>query len=267
MYRGRILELAFVPGGAAMDKDKLQEHILSTYLNLRFFIAAVAVLIPLVVYGVGRLHGIALQDSISAYYWAQAPGGMHPPAQAWFVGGLIGVAALLYLYKGFSPRENVALNLAAVFAVGVAVFPMQWNCQEDCGRFSLHGFCAVAMFACLTYVMWFCSLDTLRELHDEKREAWYRKAYEWTSLVMLVSPLTAFLMNAFWGTSKSYVYFIETAGILAFALYWVVKSLELRESGVVRKVLLGQAHIPEYGLLERAAKDAPPQVQLPPSAP
>ncbi|RKH02739.1 hypothetical protein D7V97_27580 [Corallococcus sp. CA053C] len=250
-----------------MDNDKLQEHILSTYLNLRFFIAAAAVLIPLVVYGVGRLHGIGLQDSISAYYWAQGPGEMYPPARAWFVGGLLGVAALLYLYKGFSFEENAALNLAAVLAVGVAVFPMQWNCQEECGRFSLHGFCAVAMFLCLAYVMWFRSLDTLVHLPDERSRAGYRKTYELTSIVMLVSPITAFLMNTFWGTPKSYVFFIETAGILAFALYWVVKSLELRQSGVVRKVLVGQARIPQYSLLERVPKDAPPEVHLPPAAP
>ncbi|WP_147451209.1 hypothetical protein [Corallococcus llansteffanensis] len=256
-----------------MDKDKLQEHILSTYLNLRFFIAAAAVLIPLVVYGVGRLHGIGLQDSISAYYWAQPPDEMYPPARAWFVGGLLGVGALLYLYKGFSFAENAALNLAAVLAVGVAVFPMQWNCQEDCGRFSLHGFCAVAMFACLAYVMWFRSLDTLPHLADDQRRAWYRKTYELTSIVMLVSPLTAFLLNAFWGTSTTYVFFIETAGILAFAAYWVVKSLELKQSGVVRRVLSGQARIAEYTPLARVAKDAPPEapippeVQLPPSTP
>ncbi|HYH46436.1 MAG TPA: hypothetical protein VEG34_12195, partial [Thermoanaerobaculia bacterium] len=142
-----------------MQSDKLQKHIFSTYLTLRYGIIAIGALLPLVVYGVGAFHGVELQDSISAYYWA--PDGMDAPSRNWFVGGLFAVAAFLYLYKGFSIAENIALNLAAILAVGVAIFPTEWNCGEACGKFSLHGFCAVSMFACLAYVVWFRSRDTL----------------------------------------------------------------------------------------------------------
>ena len=60
-----------------------------------------------------------LAGSMSEYYWAAA--GDVVPARNVFVGGLFAVSACLWLYKGFSPRENVALNLAGLFAVGVAL--------------------------------------------------------------------------------------------------------------------------------------------------
>ena len=55
--------------------EKLQEHVFSTYITLRYGVVLIAALLPAVVYGVGRAFGIALQDSISAYYWASAAGG------------------------------------------------------------------------------------------------------------------------------------------------------------------------------------------------
>ena len=45
----------------------------------------------------------------------------------WSVGILFVVAAFLYLYKGFTPFENYALNVAGVCALGVALVPMPWN--------------------------------------------------------------------------------------------------------------------------------------------
>jgi hypothetical protein len=74
----------------------------------------------------------------------------------WFVGALFAIAACLYLYKGFTPKENRLLNLAAVFAVGVAIFPMNWPPKNwpppgwpnepICNTFTagyVHGTCAV----------------------------------------------------------------------------------------------------------------------------
>lgn len=224
-----------------MERNELQEHIFSTYLNLRYGMAVIAAAFPIVLYVVGRLDGVGLQDEISAYYWASATGELR--ARVWFVGGLFAVAAFLYLYKGFTTRENVALNLAAVFGVGVAIFPMEWECRVDCGRLSLHGFCAVAMFACLVYVVWFRARDTLPFLPDDVDPARYRRLYAVIGVIMLASPLTAFVLNSLVGTRSTYVFFIEAAGIWAFALYWWVKSSEMRHSRATRKALQAQIAI------------------------
>ena len=224
--------------------DKLQKHIFSTYITLRYGIVLLGALLPIVVYLVGRIHDIPLQDSISAYYWASD--GHSAPSRDWFVGCLFAVAGFLYLYKGFSAAENIALNLAAILGVGVAIFPMEWQCGTACGKYSIHGFCAVAMFACLVYVVWFRAGDTLTLIPDgaTPSRARYRQAYVTLGAVMLASPLTAFVLNSVIGTRTSYVFFIEAAGIWAFTLYWWVKSRELKRSAATAKVLDGQVAAP-----------------------
>ena len=225
--------------------EKLQQHIFSTYLTLRYGIALIGALLPVVVYVAGALNGVSLQDSISAYYWA-SDGQVVAPSRDWFVGSLFAVAAFLYLYKGFSVAENIALNLAAILAVGVAVFPMEWQCGAACGKYSVHGFCAVAMFACLVYVVWFRAGDTLTLIPENATpsRARYRQIYKIVGAVMLASPVTAFVLNSVVGTRTSYVFFIEAAGIWAFSLYWWVKSSELKRSAALVKVLSGQVEAP-----------------------
>jgi cytochrome b561 len=229
--------------GAIMS-DKLQEHIFSTYLTLRYGIVAIAALLPLVVYAVGAFHDVPLQNSISAYYWA--PDGANAPSRDWLVGSLFAIAAFLYLYKGFSTAENIALNLAAILAVGVAVFPMEWDCGAACGKFSVHGLFAVAMFACLVYVVWFRAGDTLPLVPENATpsRARLRQVYVILGVVMLASPVTAIVLNTLIGTRANYVFFIEAAGIWAFALYWWVKSSELKRSAATVKALHGEVEGP-----------------------
>ena len=226
-----------------MTNDDLKEHVFSTYLSLRYGMALMGTFLPVVLYLVGVLHGLALQDSMSAYYWAAPQGGL-PPSRDWFVGGLFAIAGFLYLYKGFTVAENNALNLAAILAVGVAIFPMEWNTTvEHDGHFSAHGFCAVSMFLCLVYVVWFRAQDTLRLLSDPGTIRRYRRTYKLVSLFMLLSPLTAFVLNSFFPGHTAYVFFIEAAGIWAFALYWWIKSTELKRSNATRKALRAELQL------------------------
>src|SRR2546421_3908142 len=116
----------------------------------------------------------------------------HPGAgdlRDWFVGGLFIVGILLIVYKGFLPNEDRALNLAGVFAMGVALFHMPWgerhqpwdNHRSWIDDFleplfhklpweqhvpSAHYVCALLLFFCLGYVCFFCGSATL-ELSDD----------------------------------------------------------------------------------------------------
>ena len=222
-----------------MNRDEMQDHIFFTYLSLRYGLAIISGLLPLIVFGVAKLQGVDLQDSISSYYWA-AVEGRQPPSRVWFIGGLFAVASGLYLYKGFSKAENYALNMAAILGVGVAVFPKEWNCTQNCGgAVSLHGFCAVTMFLFLAYVVLFRAKDTLRFLPDDSKPdaRFYRKAYAIIGVFMVVSPITAFVVNVFVGTEETYIFFIETVAIVSFAAYWLAKSWELSQSGAVKKAV------------------------------
>jgi hypothetical protein len=60
-------------------------------------------------------HQGHLLGSVSAYYYT--------PAQAIFVGGLIGLGACMIALKGTTPVEDVSLNLGGVFAAVVAIVP------------------------------------------------------------------------------------------------------------------------------------------------
>lgn len=229
-----------------MKQGQLYEHIFATYISLRKGMAATGLLLPWIVLFWGYLFGIGLQPSISDYYWA-APGtpivdfqwsiflDQAAPSRVWFVGLIFALAAFLYLYKGFSVKENIALNLAALLAVGVAIFPM---CKPGatCGSFSLHGLSAVLAFACLAYVVWFCARDTLPYLPKDAKPnaAHYKKIYAVLGLFMLGAPVAAFLVNAIVGTT-SYVFWVEVAGISAFGFFWWFKALELNQSKEIRR--------------------------------
>ncbi|TXG80576.1 MAG: hypothetical protein E6R14_08975 [Thermomicrobiales bacterium] len=197
-------------------------------------------------YLIGKFYGIDLQDSLSAYYWASGFESS-APVRVWFVGGLFAIGVFLYLYKGFSVGENNALNLAAIFAIGVAVCPMEWPVSNS--WFSAHGTCAGLLFACLGYVAIFRSRDTLPYLqpaegrsprdHD-KRLRVYRWVYYVSGSTMWILPLTVWALAAGVGRHHAWVFFLEWAGVFAFSFFWGVKSWEMHTSRVIRRVLRGE---------------------------
>jgi hypothetical protein len=146
----------------------IEQQIKSTYFTLRIAAAVIGFALPLLLWGGGKLVGFSLRESMSAYYWANAaqpsPSGenadgscngstaeidvdvspspeaqIHQPGtmRNWFVGLLFAIGMILYINKGHSPKEDWALNFAGLFAVGVALFPMPWDCGSH--LLSLHG--------------------------------------------------------------------------------------------------------------------------------
>ena len=219
-----------------MEPAQLQQHVFATYRSLRVGIAIIAILLPPLLWFGGASVGIPLQESMSAYYHAVT--GDHS-MRVWFVGILFAVGAFLYLYRGFSWQEDWALNFAGIFAVGIAIFPVPWNCGTACELASVHSACAIAFFACIAYVALFRASDTLHLLKDKHRENQFRRMYNLTGALLLLSPLTAVLMSLVFMQFKSYVFFAEWAGIWAFAFYWLVKSHELSVTNAEHLALQG----------------------------
>jgi hypothetical protein len=210
-----------------MKSGDIREHILSTYIKLRLGMVVFAALLPFVLWIGGRIFAdLPLQGSISAYYHAG-----HSAMRDVFVGVLFAVGIFLYLYKGYSPLENWALNFAAIFVVGVAIFPMQWDCGETCSKISLHGSLAVLFFLSIGYVCIFRSGDTLDLMKDKVKAARYKKAYKLQGTAMVVLPLIAVALS--WLLRRhsewdSTIFLVETVGVLVFASYWCVKTLEIK---------------------------------------
>jgi len=234
----------------------------ATYFALRVGAAAIAFIFPLLLWGGGKLAGFTLRDSMSAYYWATPtqpcpcgenldhsckkkgnevdlaltptsiekalePGTM----RSWFVGLLFAIGTLLYVNQGHSRKEDLALNLAGLLAVGIAVFPMSWDCYHH--SFSIHGFCAVSFFVCIAFVSAICSRDTLVLIKNPTVRATYQKIYIALAISMIASPIAAYIFN-FITSQRSPVYWAELFGIYAFAGYWCVKTKEMSGPDIKR---------------------------------
>lgn len=214
-----------------MNHDKLQQNILSSYFNLRIGIGLMALCFPLVLWIGGSLMHIGIQDSMSAYYHAAQDG---RSMRDYFVGFLFAIGVFLYLYKGNSTAENILLNLAGMFAIGVAVFPMEWACGDTCKKISLHGISAISLFIAIAAVCLFCASNTLHMLNDEALAARFRKGYYALGVCMVLSPLAAYLLAVVFRRLEGYTYIAEASGIAVFAIFWAVKSYELSLSKAER---------------------------------
>ena len=240
----------------------IDQQIKSTYFVLRVGAAVIGFAFPLLLWGGGKLAGIALRDSMSAYYWAtpaepcacgenpdhscittgrEMDLSVTPSVEAqsltpgtmrnWFVGLLFAIGTLLFVNQGHSGKEDVALSVAGLLAAGTALIPMPWNCYNH--SFSLHGFCAISFFLCIAFVSAICSRDTLALIKDPKVRARYRNTYVLLSLAMIASPIAAYAFN-FITSQHSYVFWAELFGIYAFAAYWCVKTKEMSGPDIQR---------------------------------
>ena len=204
-----------------MKPDALQKHISSTYFSLRLAIVAFSVALPLVLYFGGRIWGgLPLQPSISDYYFA----GMGL-MRDWFVGILIAVAGFLYLYKGYSPLENIVLNVSGVLLATVSLSPC--GCLEPNSTGSLHGFAAVTFFLLMAFVVIRCAKDTLPLLPDPRQRVAFARRYQLIAVLMVASPVAAAVISIWLQQFQSYVFFVESLAIYTVAAYWAVKSREL----------------------------------------
>lgn len=231
--------------------DELQEHMLGTYYGLRVGLAVIGILLPVVVlFAGGVLHHVWLEPSISQYYHTK--GLSYFTTRDLFVGGLFATGACLYLYKGFGTRENVALNLAGLFALFVALLPTAAP-STDRGLVSvLHGTSAVLFFLCIAYVSLFRSHDTFHLLPPAKRGR-YARGYLWTGLIMIASPLAAVALSftlELNSGARTVIFWSETFAVWAFAAYWIIKTGEMRETKAERRALDAE--------LKREVATAPP---------
>jgi hypothetical protein len=226
-----------------VDNETLQAHMLSTYNSLRFGMFVIAAAAPIVIVLWGFLFHVDWLNSISAYYFA-------PTADKWvysayptrvlFVGILFALGSFLYLYKGFSTRENVALNCAGACALGVALFPMYRETGYLPFSNILHFSFAILLFVCMAYTAIFCHEDTLRFVTDVNRRKHYKVVYHVIGLFMGLFPLVGLIMAVIFNAMQRHVFWIEAAGIWAFAAYWFIKSKELEESQAEVKAAAGR---------------------------
>lgn len=233
---GRKTAVAARPGG---EEDGLIKSISSSYFLLRRGMAVIALIFPVaLVVGAGFDD---IQASISAYYHYRDTGG-GPSAYGSgemrdvFVGVLWAIGAFLFFYKGYSRRENRALNVAGIAAVLIALFPTDWPGEPGTSTNTVHFASAVIFFLAIAYVCLFRSGDTLRLIRDEERRRRFKRTYATLGMLMVVLPLGLFLLHLLADRFRvvpedadetRVVLAIEVAAIWVFALFWLVKSREI----------------------------------------
>ena len=209
-----------------LEASDLREHFRGTYLTLRRALFVVAVSLPLVLWwgGLRLLEDPRLLGSLSEYY--------HSPMQDVFVGLLFFIAALLFTYKGFSKREDWALNFASFFLIGVALIPMQDT--------PVHGILAGAFFLCMAYVCVFRALDTLRLIKNDQSRSRYRRWYRGVGALLVLSPAIAAILDLSSDGESKWIFWAEACAVWCFSLFWLIKGVEIRQTNAEQRAADGE---------------------------
>lgn len=189
-------------------------------------------------------EALPVQDSLSAYYHAGNPCIPHQGVyRDLFVGLLAAIGFCLVIYTGFGKLENWLLNIAGVSLLGVAFFSTDWPNSavlEGCRLIpgfqphkaslllgfpvSVHTYLAVVFFLAITLTNVFTALDTVEIIDDRQQQSFWRNVFKIFRFIMPVSLGIVFLLCR---GDKRLILWLEWAGIWAFSLYWLLKSLEI----------------------------------------
>ena len=197
-----------------------------SYLVLRRLIGGLGVALPIVLpIGVAIFGTEAiLQTSISDYVATVMRGVL--------VGILFAIGVFLFSYIGygpwegkrpFEPADNVAGNLASLFAIGVALFPT--NSGSRLVR-TLHFVSAAALFLTLAYIAihLFTRTGGTPTTQKLRRNTLYRVC-GWFMLgcIAAIAVYNWFLQDTSLADVKP-VFWLEAAALWAFGVAWFVKG-------------------------------------------
>jgi len=146
-------------------------------------------------------------------------------AQSIFVGFLFAIAAFLLAYNGLSRTEMVLSKVAAVGALGVALFPCGCSGHAETVP-HVHFASAAVMFLILAY---FCYVFYKRARGKGHTEA-NRRAFVYTaSGLAIIASILALVLDTLSGDVLTaaiprLVFYCERAGLVAFGISWLTAS-------------------------------------------
>jgi hypothetical protein len=239
--------------------EDLRKNMLSTYYVLRMGIVVIAAALPTAMLFYSFVYHSGLeQGSISAFYGAY-DGAM----RNWFVGSLCAIGAFLILYKGFSFKEDMVLNVAGTAAVLIAITPCDCWLESPLPQSWLHTIFAVLFFGSMAYVCFTCALKTI-DLLPQKDKDRFRRAYFWIGVALVASPGAALVLDTFLeqiqhalqtNRGHGFVFAFEAVGVWVFALYWFTKTQEYKISSAENEALKG--HLDYDRTTQRLRHSAP----------
>lgn len=145
-----------------------------------------------------------------------------------FVGFLFAIAAFLMSYNGHTGLQKALSRVAALAALGVALFP----CRCDSGHPQIlpyvHYIAAAILFAILAYFCLAFHQQARRKGHPEARR---RAAVYLACFWAMVLAMAALGINGVWGKDLGwdesiprFVFVGEAVALVAFGISWLVAS-------------------------------------------
>jgi hypothetical protein len=195
-----------------------------SYLALRRAIGYLGIGLPFaLVLGALVLQGAGLEPSISDYYYTIM--------RNVFVGTLCAIGVFLMSYHGYERADDIAGDLACIFAVGVALFPTvpdhdPTHLQVMIG-YVHYGF-AAAFFLTLAYfcLCLFRKTDPVKPMTPRKiirNRVYTACGYIILACIALLAIYGAFLQNTSMAEVKP-VFWLEAIAVIAFGASWLVKG-------------------------------------------
>lgn len=195
---------------------QLQENPQVSYLTLRRVVGILGFALPFILALMGFLivGDLVFQGSISDYYWLRT--------RDVFVGTLFVIAWFLFAYKGYERKDDVAGDLACLFALGVSLCPNRGEQWEQV----LHFFCAVALF--LTFAYFCICLFTKSDGSPTKQKGQRNRVYYSCGGIILGCLATLGIYYLFLRggpiSQLKPVFWLESLMLWAFGLAWFVKG-------------------------------------------
>ncbi len=205
-----------------------------SYLTLRKAIGILGIAFPVVLVSGSIIAGGCeeIQSSISCYY--------HTNMRNIFVGILCAVALFLFSYRGYERKDNIAGDLACLFALGVAFFPASVDDPLPLCNFPsliksplisyVHFLSAALFFTTLSYfsIILFTkskSRDS-RTKRKKKRNRIYRVCgYIMLGCIILIGVYFLPLKNRYPQLQNiKPVFWLESIALWAFGISWLVKG-------------------------------------------
>ena len=146
-----------------------------------------------------------------------------------FVGLLFFVSAFLCAYNGHTKLERLISTIAAICAIGIAIFPTDLPSEDLSLIGGLHYFFAVLMFAILSY---FClkifapGAKQKDQRFKGNRNRYY--AYKLCGYCIILSMVGYALIRLIWGegisTEFRVLFYAEAIALASFGIAWSISS-------------------------------------------
>lgn len=201
----------------------LEGQLVHSYLFLRRSIGIIGVTLPVALI-IGKLiiDGGGLQGSISGYYYTGVRGVL--------VGAMCAVGVFLLSYRGYGVVDDIAADIAAVAAVGVAWFPTtpagvitgKQRLVSD-----LHVSFAAVFFLTLAFFCFFVFTKTDETRTPTPRKIWRNRVYIASGSIILLCLVVTIVLGLTFGNQVESLHpllWLESVAILAFGVSWMTKG-------------------------------------------